>query len=326
MKILVTGSEGNIGKRLIPYLKSKGYKVYRFDIKQQFGDDYTVGNICNASELSAVFERVKPDVVYHMAAMVSRITCEASPSLTALTNLSGTQNVIDLCVRHSSKLIYFSTSEVYGNIGGELAEDKDCQPNNFYGLTKYLGEKLVEYSVQNDNLQAVTLRPFMFYDENEDMGVHRSAMIRFAEGLLRKEKITVHMGAMRSWLHMDDAVRGLEKAIFLKGYHIINVGHPDVTNIEELAAMMCVMLNLKKEEHILTKVLPDKMTLTKYPNLDKQKKLLKLTPTVTIEQGVKRVLDVVKERIVINKSVGGGTVSSSEYWVSSSSSKGFGLG
>ena len=59
-------------------------------------------------------------------------------------------------------------------------EISDPQPNNRYGLSKLLGEQLVEYEVRTNNLKAVSLRPFMMYDENEDLGDHRSAMIRFA--------------------------------------------------------------------------------------------------------------------------------------------------
>ena len=319
MKILITGSEGNIGKRLIPYLKKKSYTIHRFDIKQGFADDYTVGNVCDSAELSRVFEQFKPDVVYHMAAMVSRITCEASPVLTVDTNLKGTQNVIDLCCRHRAKMIYFSTSEVYGNLGGELREADACEPNNIYGLTKYLGEKLVEYAVKNYSLSAVTVRPFMFYDELEDMGVHRSAMIRFAEGLLRKEKITIHAGAMRSWLHMDDAVTALEKTIFVKTYKVINIGHPDVIDIDTLAQMMCDELGLVKDNFVVTHALPERMTLTKYPNLDNQKKLLKVTPTVSLSEGIKRVLNAVHTNIASRQPVGRRIVSPAEYWVSTSS-------
>jgi len=317
MKILLTGSEGNIGRRLVPYLKSKGYQVFRFDIKQGWADDYMVGNICTSHELHLAFDRFKPDAVYHMAAMVSRVTCEASPAYTAEVNLAGVQNVIQLCLKHKARMIYFSTSEVYGNLGGELKEEADCKPNNFYGLTKYQGEKLVEYAVKNNGLQAVTVRPFMFYDEYEDLGEHRSAMIRFAEGLIKREKITIHAGAMRSWMHIDDAVKALEKCLFVKNYDIINIGHPEVISVDELADEMCEQLGIFKEGFIKTMALPEKMTLTKFPNLDKQTKVLKVVPQVTLKEGIKRVIDEVKKKVIVDKPVGWRDISSSQYWISS---------
>jgi len=320
MRVLITGSEGNIGRRLVPYLKLKGYKVHRFDIKQGYEDDYTVGNICSPYELGRAFYEFKPDVVYHMAAMVSRVTCEASPALTAETNLGGLENVIQLCVLHEAKLIYFSTSEVYGNVGGELREITFPDPNNFYGLTKYLGESLVEYSVKHQKLAAITVRPFMFYDEFEDMGVHRSAMIRFAEALCKGEKVQVHEGAKRSWLHMNDAIRFLEKVMFQEGYNIFNLGHPSVIPVSLIAEYICAMLGKDKKDYIEYTPLPSRMTLTKHPNLDKQTNILKVTPEISINEGIRRVVDEVQRKLAIDKPVGGGNLPYSRHWVSPSGS------
>ena len=135
MRILVTGSEGNIGTSLVPYLKESGHELYCVDIKQKFKEGYILSDITNPIELWGIFEEFRPDIVYHMAAMVSRITCEKSPALCVTTNITGTNNILQLCKKFGSKFIYFSTSEVYGNIQGKLSEDrKDLQPNNLYGL------------------------------------------------------------------------------------------------------------------------------------------------------------------------------------------------
>lgn len=289
MRILLTGSEGNIGSKLVPYLKSCGHIVFRTDQLQGTGDDYSVVNILSAGDLYEAFESFSPDVVFHLAAMVSRVTCEKSPHLTVDTNLMGLNNVIQACRAFDSKLIYFSTSEVYGNIGGYLSEDRDCKPNNLYGLTKYLGEKLVQYELAN-GLKAVIVRPFMFYDEDETRGEHRSAMIRFAENLTRRNKITVHKNSKRSWMHISDAVRVLEKTIYLD-FNIINIGSNDIILTDDLARKMCVILGLKYDNHVIELPLPDKMTLEKYPDIRKQTELTGIIPEVTIEDGMRRVLN-----------------------------------
>ena len=202
MKILVIGSEGNVGKELVPYLK-KFHDVFRVDMVQSYDADYMIADIKNTNDLSIVFKKFQPEIVFNLAAMVSRVTCEKSKCLTVDTNLSGVMNVAQLCKTYKSKLIYFSTSEVYGNLDGYLKEDRQCNPNNFYGLTKYLGEFIINYERLN-GLNALIVRPFMFYSELENFGTNRSAMIRFAENLYRKEKIEVHIGAKRSWLHMSN--------------------------------------------------------------------------------------------------------------------------
>ena len=96
MRILVIGSEGNIGKKLVSYLKEKDHLVIRADIKQGFGDDYFQADICNIEDLFnlKLIDDFKPQVIYHLAAMVSRITCEKAPVLTINTNVGGTMNII----------------------------------------------------------------------------------------------------------------------------------------------------------------------------------------------------------------------------------------
>jgi nucleoside-diphosphate-sugar epimerase len=172
----------------------------------------------------------------------------------------------------------------------------DPQPNNRYGLSKLLGEKLVEYEARTYGLRAVTLRPFMMYDENEDMGDHRSAMIRFASNLALGKSIEVHQGSARGWLHVSDAVAAIEAATKITEYTTINIGHPEIIPIADLAEMIRKELDAPSEL-ITYKDLPPRMTLLKNPLLIRQKELLGIQPKVSLSEGVKRVCQKVKERL-----------------------------
>jgi nucleoside-diphosphate-sugar epimerase len=298
MKVLVVGSEGNIGTKLVKHLHDCGHQVLRSDIIQHFAGDYVQTDVVSLGDLYDEAIKFKPDAVYHLAAMVSRVTCEKAAHLTIDTNLSGTNNVVQMCKMLNAQMINFSTSEIYGNISGMMSEDRqDLSPNNRYGLTKYLAEKIVEYEVNNHNLKAVTVRPFMFYDEDETMGDHRSAMIRFAEGLIRGERITVHKNSKRSWLHMSDAVVALEKVMRLKDYAVINIGHPAVIETEYIAKYIAQKTGTEFDKLVDLQELPGKMTLEKYPDLKRQKELLGFDPKISIEEGMDRVIKKVKERI-----------------------------
>lgn len=291
MRVLITGSEGNIGVHLVRQLREDGHEVLRADLLPGWHDDYMQTNIVFPNDLLPAFQSFKPDVVFHLAAMVSRVTCENSPHMAVDTNLSGTNNIAQMCRIFGAKMIFFSTSEVYGNIQGEQREDmRDLQPTNRYGLTKYLAEKLLEYEHKEHDLDVVILRPFMFYHEDETRGSHRSAMIRFAEGLSKREPITVHRASKRGWLHMDDAVRAIASTVNLDGFHILNIGHPDVVETEWLARHMAELLGVRVEDYWDLIELPERMTLEKYPNLERQRTLLNFEPTVDIREGIKRVL------------------------------------
>ena len=191
-KALVIGSEGNIGVPLVKYLRAQGYQVLESDIRPAFAKNTLMADINQAVDLLPAFDW-QPDVVFLLASIVSRVTCEQAGAWPFPRTWPGTNNVLQLCKRARARLVYFSTSEVYGPDCNPMDEaDSNPRPNNRYGLSKLLGEQLVEYEVRSHGLQAVTLRPFMMYDKNEDLGDHRSAMIRFATNLALGRPIEVH--------------------------------------------------------------------------------------------------------------------------------------
>jgi nucleoside-diphosphate-sugar epimerase len=297
MKILVTGSEGNIGKVLVPYLKSNGHVVFCIDIQQKFEDGYRTVDINNGADIINAFYEFRPDVVFHMAAMVSRVTCEHSPVTTIKTNVCGTENVIQLCKQVDAKLIFFSTSEVYGNIGGNLSEARtDLKPNNIYGLSKLMSEQLVTYEVAN-GLKAIIVRPFMFYHEDETFGNHRSAIIRFVVSLLKHQKITVHNRSYRSWMHLDDAVVVLEKLCYVDQFVTINVGNPELHLMEVVAHKICSKVDRIYADYVIEEELPEKMTLTKVANFTLQKLLTGYECVISLDEGIDRVIEKVKKRL-----------------------------
>lgn len=295
-RALVIGSEGNIGTVLVKHLRENGYEVMEVDIKQGYRDNYLVGDINHPIDLLPAFDW-QPNFVFLLSAMVSRVTCEQAGSLAMTTNLGGINNILQLCKRVKTKMIFFSTSEVYGPECDPMDESiANPSPNNRYGLSKLLGEKIVEYEVKNYGLQAVTIRPFMMYDEEEHFGDHRSAMIRFVGNLALGKPIEVHNGSARSWFHASDAVRAIEACTRVKEYTVINIGHPYVITMAELARKIQVELDAR-EELIHFRDIPSRMTLVKRPLLERQKELLGVEPRVSLEEGIRRVCKRVPERI-----------------------------
>jgi nucleoside-diphosphate-sugar epimerase len=288
MRALVIGSAGNVGQPLTVYLRSLGYEILEVDIKPGSRAGYLMGDITQSIDLLPAFDW-RPNIIFMLASIVSRVTCEQAASLAVSTNLTGLQNIIELTKRADARLIYFSTSEVYGpNLDVMDETFATPAPNNRYGLTKLLGEKLVEYEVRHHGLRAVILRPFMIYDEHEDRGDHRSAMIRFSWNLSQGIPIDVHKGAARGWLHISDAVRVIEAAAMVEDYTIINIGHHDIRPIEDLAEMIRIELGAD-QSLIRVSELPERMTLQKRPTLERMRLLLKIEPTVSLEEGVRRV-------------------------------------
>ena len=136
----------------------------------------------------------------------------------------------------------------------------------------------------------------MMYDEDEDLGDHRSAMIRFATNLALGKEIEVHNGSSRAWFHVSDAVRAIEAAAHVKKYSVINIGSPDVRPISELAEKICDLLGADRS--LIKYVdLPVRMTLAKKPTLKRQEEILGVVPKVGLEDGVRLVCTKVRERL-----------------------------
>lgn len=293
MRALILGALGNIGKPLSAHLRLLGHEVLEVDIRPGWRTGYLMADITQAVDLLPAFDW-EPDTVFMLSSMVSRVTCEQAGSLAISTNLAGLQNVLELTKRARARLVFFSTSEVYGpNLAIMDEAVAEPNPNNRYGLSKLLGERLVDYEVRQHGLNAITLRPFMMYDENEDLGDHRSAMIRFAWNLARRKPIEVHKGSARGWLHVSDAVRAIVAAAEIQRNDVVNIGHSDIRSIEELAEMIRIELNADK--NLVRSVdLPERMTLQKRPVLERMRSLLNVEPRVELEEGVKRVCERVR--------------------------------
>jgi nucleoside-diphosphate-sugar epimerase len=292
-KALVIGSEGNIGAPLVTHLRSVGYEVLECDHRPGWRAGYVTADLTEPIDLLPAFDW-QPDVVFLLAALVGRMPCEQAGGLALSTNVAGVNNVLQLCKRAKARCVFFSSSEVYGPNCDPMDEVHAVpQPNNRYALTKWLGEQLIEYEVRAAGLRAVTLRPCMIYHEHETVGEHRSAMIRFVSNLARGHAIEVHRGSARSWLHVSDAVRAIEAAGRLEEYAVINLGHPDVVPMGDLAEMIRAELKASPDL-VVTTDLPPKMTLIKRPTLDRQRTLLGFEPAIDLSEGIRRLCAVHK--------------------------------
>lgn len=296
-RALIIGSEGNIGKPLVRHLRNHGWEVLESDHKPAWRPNYVMCDINHPIDLVKSAIDFKPDVVFGLAAMVSRVTCEQAGTLAVAANLVGLQNMIEIAKMTKAKFVYFSTSEVYGPEVEIMAEDGAARPNNRYGLTKLLGESLVEHDVRYHKLDAITLRPFMMYDEEEDLGDHRSAMIRFAFNLASGRPIEVHEGSARAWFHVSDAVAAITAAAQYKGgYMVVNIGSPDIIPIADLAEMIRDRLGASKDL-VRTVPFPGQMTAIKRPTLDRMMKTLGVIPKVNVRDGVDLLCARIKQRI-----------------------------
>lgn len=144
MKILVTGAAGMLGSALCPTLRERGHVVCATDIAaSDEGIEYL--DVKSYAQVKGLVEKVKPDMVMHLAAETDVDKCELEPDLAFLTNTMSTQNVTLLCQKQCIEMVYISTIGVfYGDKPEPYTEFDEPNPINVYGKSKLEGEKIVQ--------------------------------------------------------------------------------------------------------------------------------------------------------------------------------------
>jgi len=157
MKILLTGAGGQIGHDLIGSLSEAGHSVVSTDLAPRppshahaSGDSWLRLDVTDAAATEAMFTKVKPDLVFHLAAILSA-SGEQNPRLAYDVNQTGTWNVLEACRRAKvPRLMFTSSIAVFGPTpSGPLPDptpdDVALHPGTMYGATKVAGELLCAY-------------------------------------------------------------------------------------------------------------------------------------------------------------------------------------
>jgi nucleoside-diphosphate-sugar epimerase len=306
LKILVTGARGTVGSHLVKRLAQQGHQAVGLERFNLPDDDCEFKcDIIYPEEVDRAFEKVEPDLTIHLAAEVGRLNCELFPERTLRANVLGTLNVVNACMASGSKLINFSTSEVYGEafdyklpvIETELLEAFGC--SNVYAISKLTGEAIIRHYSKNYGLRAITVRPIMLYGEGERPNRYRSAFTNFVWAALNGRSMTVHKGTGRAWCHYDDFVDALSLLLpqVMEDYEAFNIGSDEYVMTEDLARMIC--RETGASESLIDLVEPPERFLSRIKRASIAKiRALGYEPKVSLEQGVRRVVKWQRETLL----------------------------
>ena len=145
MRILITGATGMIGCRLSSLAVTLGHDVYsaQHQIVPEFGTPVEL-NMRDTNSIETCFERVKPDVIIHLAALTTVDLCESERDLALQLNAKAVEKIAKEASKHSSYLVYVSTEQVFDGSKGRYSETDKTNPLNWYAKTKLLGEETVQ--------------------------------------------------------------------------------------------------------------------------------------------------------------------------------------
>jgi dTDP-glucose 4,6-dehydratase len=250
---------GVIGKQLCSFLEHKypDSLVHRNDLMTIDHPLYIKGDIRNYTEMEYVFRVAEPDIVFHLAAEVGRYNSELYHGKCVDNNVLGALNVAMQCLDYGSKLVYTSTSEIYGENKGTLGSKETDTPDpiNFYGLTKYQSEQVFNYYRKQYGLDVMIYRLFNAFGPGEYPNFYRSMVTNSIYDVLHLNKIYVHRGCARAWAYFDDIVRGLAIPMydFRNDTYNLGTGFKELWSILRLVKTICEIAKVNPK-HIIKKV------------------------------------------------------------------------
>jgi UDP-glucose 4-epimerase len=267
-KALITGGAGFIGSHLSELLLADGWEVYVLD-DMSTGSPRNVAHLTERSDFHLVIDSIlsdhvvnelvyKCDVVFHLAAAVGVRLIVEQPVQTLVTNVQGTENVLNYCNRFNKRVLIASTSEVYGDHREMRPLDENA--NRIYGPTtarrwayadsKALDEFLALAYHQERGLDCVIVRLFNTVGPRQS-GMYGMVIPRFVENALAGRPIEVHGDGSqtRCFCHVADVIEALKGLMddTTNSGNIYNVGSTQSIRIIDLAERVIRMTGSKSE-------------------------------------------------------------------------------
>lgn len=306
MKILVTGGAGFIGSHLCEQLLEEGHEVVCVD-NLLTGSRENIAHLVDHPRFTFQESDVgrtpieisgSLDRIYHLASPASPKSYQEFALDTIAVNTEGTRLLLELAKDKKARMLLASTSEVYGD-PKEHPQKEDywgnvnpVGPRACYDESKRLGETLVSLYGGRLGVDVRTVRIFNTYGPRlqEDDGRVVSNFVRQA---VSGQPLTVYGDGTqtRSFCYVSDLVSGIIKAMETNGArnHVINLGNPEEFTVSELAQLV---LRLAASDSAIThKPLPQDDPTRRRPDITKARELLSWTPSVSIEEGLKKTID-----------------------------------
>ena len=297
MKSLVTGGAGFIGSHLVDSLLAEGDEVTVLD-------NFSTGRPENLSHIEGAVKLVEADLslygawanhfkgidrVFHLAALADIVPSIENPDIYYQANVTGTLNVMKASKEFNvNKLIYSASSSCYG-IPDILPtpETAEIRPQYPYALTKCLGEQIVLHWSSVYRIPSVSTRLFNVYGpRSRTSGTYGAVFGVFLAQKLNKKPFTVVGDGTqtRDFTYVEDVTSALiaTSKSSLEG-EIINIGSDNTYSINRVVELLggeAVYIPKRPGE-------PD----STWADISKAKKLLDWRPTITIEKGIKNLLD-----------------------------------
>ncbi len=304
---LVTGGAGFIGSHLIDKLIKRGEEVICLD-------NYFTGRKSNIEHLrdNKLFEIIRHDItepiylevdkIWHLACPASPVHYQLNPIKTAKTSFMGSYNMLGLAKRIGARILFASTSEVYGD------PEVHPQPETYRGCVNPIGyrscydegkriaESLFFDYFRMHEVDISIIRIFNTYGPRMRSDDGR-VISNFIVQALKKEPLTIFGDGQqtRSFCFVSELVDGMIKMMDSGEVGPINLGNPDEFTIKDLAKIVIQKINPDLE--MIFKPLPFDDPLQRKPVIELAKNKLNWEPSINLNDGLDQTINWFKSNI-----------------------------
>ena len=307
MKYLITGGAGFIGSHLSEALNKRGDSVVVIDNlstgKNTLSSsvEFIEGSIFDTTLMDKLISQT--DHILHLAAAVGVFNIVNKPLDSLITNIKGTEIILELSNKYKKPILITSTSEVYGkNNNVPLNEESDRVLGSpllsrwSYSEAKAIDESMAYFYYQEKGLPIRLVRLFNTVGPRQ-VGNYGMVLPRFVGAALKNEPLSVYGSGdqIRCFCHVTDAVRGLllvmdsDKAIG----QVFNVGNNQQISIIELAKKVIEITGSKSniEKIAYEKAYPEGFEdmQRRVPDISKIKQVLGWSPEINLDQIIKDI-------------------------------------
>ena len=235
MKVLITGSNGLLGQKLLHKLRvdeeinlvaiSRG----KNRVSEKNGYTYFDLDITDNDEVQRVIVEQMPDVVINTAAMTNVDMCEDKKDACDALNVNAVQYLADACQEINAHLIHISTDFIFDGEDGPYTEEDTPNPLSYYGLSKLKSEQLLQAHM----VKWTILRTIVVFGTGERLS--KENIVLWAKGALEKgDSLNIIDDQFRAPTLAEDLADACILALKKKAYGIFNVSGKDIMSIYEM--------------------------------------------------------------------------------------------
>lgn len=246
---MITGSNGLLGQKLVKlFLEKPGYEVHALSRGPNRLDDkkgylYYDIDLLDNDKLTTVLTQILPDVIIHTAAMTNVDACELQQEECDRMNIEVVANILAYCDKKDTYLVHLSTDFIFDGEKGSIYKEEDiANPVNYYGLSKWKSELMI----QESNVPHAILRTILVYGLVD--GNDRSNIVLWVKNSLEANKeIRVVTDQLRMPTYAEDLAEACWLAVESEAKGVFNVSSNELMSIYEIALAVADAFALDKK-------------------------------------------------------------------------------